>query len=221
MLATEHAESPAGIRMAELSRVTGVSVSTIKFYLREGLVQQGRLTNSNQALYDESHIERIRLVRSLSKIAQLPLSTIGEVLKSVDDGGNLHKAMGKVQGALVGEVVPEAVSSEVQELLDAEIKKQGWMVHKESEAYRKALNALQELSNQNLSSPMNSLSEYAAGANRIAETDIATLDGAASATDLIRMMALGTTLRSTLTDALIFLAQQHHSAKHFGAPRGE
>src|SRR5699024_6146218 len=131
------AHNHEGIRMAELSEKTGVSVPTIKYYLREGLLAPGTATSANQALYGSEHVERIRIVRSLSKVAKLPLATIREVLNIVDGGGNVQEAMGRTQEALVGEIAEDAADglSAAQELLDTEIEKRGWRVYKQSGAY--------------------------------------------------------------------------------------
>lgn len=214
------AHNHEGIRMAELSEKTGVSVPTIKYYLREGLLAPGTATSANQALYGNEHVERIRIMRSLSKVAKLPLATIREVLNIVDGGGNAQEAMGRTQEALVGEIAEDAESedglSAAQELLDAEIEKRGWRVYKQSGAYRMASQALVEISKENLSAPANHLAGYVEAADKVGETDISTLSGAISGPDVVRRMALGTTLRGPLFDALILLAQQHHAGKTFG-----
>ena len=49
------------MRIAELSRQSGVPVPTIKYYLREGLLPAGELTSPNQASYGETHLRRLRL----------------------------------------------------------------------------------------------------------------------------------------------------------------
>ena len=46
------------MRMSELSRLSGVSVTTIKYYLREGLLPAGRQLSATQAEYDGSHLRR-------------------------------------------------------------------------------------------------------------------------------------------------------------------
>ena len=213
------ARDNGGFRMAELSRQTGVSVPTIKYYLREGLLAPGEATSANQALYSREHVERIRLVRSLSKVAKLPLATIAEVLQIVDDG-NVREAMGRTQNVLIGEI-PEGSTDdeefeEVKELLDSEIAKMGWHVRRDSRAYSMALRALQELHVENLSPPVKHLADYVAAADKVGEADISTLADASSAPDMVRRMATGTTLRGPLTDALIWLAQQHHAGKTYG-----
>lgn len=42
------------VRMAELSRITGVSVPTIKYYVREGVLAPGEAISKNQALYGQA-----------------------------------------------------------------------------------------------------------------------------------------------------------------------
>ena len=51
------------MRISELSSQTGVPVATIKFYLREKLLQEGIRTSATQAQYNESHVARLRLIR--------------------------------------------------------------------------------------------------------------------------------------------------------------
>ena len=81
------------MRMAELAQRAGLSVPTIKFYLREGLLPPGRLTNVNQAMYDQSHLERLRLIRALSKVAGLPLNKVRDVVVAVSSGSAVLGAM--------------------------------------------------------------------------------------------------------------------------------
>lgn len=72
------------MRLAELSRRSGVARSTIKFYLREGLLPAGDSTARNQALYGERHLERLALIRALREVAGLPLEVITRVTGELD-----------------------------------------------------------------------------------------------------------------------------------------
>jgi len=72
------------MRMAELSRRSGVPTATIKYYLREGLLPQGETTAPNQADYDERHLERLSLIRALREVADLPIATIGRAFAAMD-----------------------------------------------------------------------------------------------------------------------------------------
>ncbi|SDD88593.1 MerR family transcriptional regulator [Auraticoccus monumenti] len=72
------------MRIGELSRTSRVPVATIKYYLREGLLHPGVLTSATQARYDDSHLQRLALVRALADGAGLPLARIRTVLAAVD-----------------------------------------------------------------------------------------------------------------------------------------
>lgn len=72
------------MRIAELSRRTGVPVSTIKYYLREGLLPSGQFSSPTQARYTDSHVHRLRLVRVLLDTGGLGLADIGRLLGELD-----------------------------------------------------------------------------------------------------------------------------------------
>jgi DNA-binding transcriptional MerR regulator len=71
-------------RIGELSRLSGVAIGTIKYYLREGLVPQGRATAKTQALYSTEHLRRLRLVRVLADVGGLSIAQIKEVTSAID-----------------------------------------------------------------------------------------------------------------------------------------
>ena len=65
------------------ARARRLPVGTVKFYLRTGLLHPGRATSATQAVYDESHLERLRLVRALLEIGGLTHAEIQRVLDTV------------------------------------------------------------------------------------------------------------------------------------------
>ncbi|WP_441249428.1 MerR family transcriptional regulator [Kitasatospora sp. McL0602] len=73
------------MRLADLSEQSRVSIATIKYYLREGLLPPGRLVNATQAEYDESHLRRLRLVRAMIQVGRMSVAAVREVLVQVDD----------------------------------------------------------------------------------------------------------------------------------------
>ncbi len=79
------AEAPAGdlLRMGELAERAGVSVSTVKHYLREGLLggdAQVTRTSRNMAYYPPEFVERIRLIKRLQEERFMPLRVIRGVM---------------------------------------------------------------------------------------------------------------------------------------------
>ena len=75
-------EKTAGlVKIGELAKVTGVSVSTLKFYVKEGLLEPKCKTGKNMSWYDPACADTIRTIRALQKERFYPLSVIKELLK--------------------------------------------------------------------------------------------------------------------------------------------
>lgn len=101
------------MRVSELSHRSGVSVASIKYYLREGLLTAGVQTATNQAVYGDQHVRRLRLIRSLIDIGGLSISHVRATLAAVDDEStSLHDAFGAVMHGL-DEPLPENEDTEV------------------------------------------------------------------------------------------------------------
>ena len=71
------------MRISELSRRSGVPTSTIKFYIREGLIPAGACSQRNQASYDETHLQRLDLIRALREVAGQPLEVVRAVIEQL------------------------------------------------------------------------------------------------------------------------------------------
>lgn len=87
--------------LSALSRDTAVSVATIKFYLREGLLPPGEKIGPRQAIYGEEHRHRLRLIRTLVEIRGLSLKQTRSILRAIDScGDDAHLAFGLAIGAI-------------------------------------------------------------------------------------------------------------------------
>lgn len=72
------------LKMRELAEQSGVSSATIKHYLREGLLGDGRgivRTSRNMAYYPPDYVDRVRLIKRLQEDRYMPLRVIREVLE--------------------------------------------------------------------------------------------------------------------------------------------
>ncbi|HST54612.1 MAG TPA: MerR family transcriptional regulator [Solirubrobacteraceae bacterium] len=79
------------LKMSELAERSGVSTSTIKHYLREGLLGEGEQivrTSRNMAYYPLEFVERIQLIKRLQEERFMPLRVIKLALER--DPGRLH-----------------------------------------------------------------------------------------------------------------------------------
>ena len=78
-------ESTAGLlKIGELAKATSTNVSTIKFYVKEGLVQAACKTGPNMAYYHTDCIARVQMIKSLQKEHYYPLSVIKHMLGNSD-----------------------------------------------------------------------------------------------------------------------------------------
>ncbi|GGI43557.1 DNA-binding transcriptional MerR regulator [Agromyces flavus] len=95
------------MRISALATATGLSVATIKFYLREGLLHPGVATSATQASYDDAHVRRLRLIRSLIGSVGLSVQQARAILDLVDEpGDDLYATLGRAVSALPPTVEP-------------------------------------------------------------------------------------------------------------------
>ena len=82
---------PTGIRIGEVAKRSGVPVSTVKHYYREGLLPDPVLKRRNSAYYSEDTVERVVLIRRLQDQAYLPLRVVKELFERSTDPSELRK----------------------------------------------------------------------------------------------------------------------------------
>ena len=74
------------MRVGELAKAAGVTVQTIHFYLREGLLPPPTKTAPNMAYYGPEYLEEIRLIKELQSDRYLPLGLIRQLLRAKREG---------------------------------------------------------------------------------------------------------------------------------------
>ena len=120
------------MRISELSRRSGRSIATIKYYLREGLLPAGYRTSANQADYGEDHLRRLRLITILLEVGGLTITSIKIVVDAIDDESRtVHEVLGAAHHALALRVatpvaVPEHDEAEAE--IDDYVRTLGWNV---------------------------------------------------------------------------------------------
>lgn len=92
----EIAVSNAGLKIGEVSRLSGVGIETIRFYERGGLLDRPARTYSGYRIYDGSVLERLDFIRK----AQLLGFALQEIRELID-----HKRKGENPCADVRSVV--------------------------------------------------------------------------------------------------------------------
>jgi DNA-binding transcriptional MerR regulator len=207
------------MRMAELSRRTGVPVPTIKYYLREGLLPPGERTSPNQALYDEPHVRRLKMVRALVEVGGMSIAAVRDVLDAVDAPDKIpFTVLGEVQDRLgpthpkgTGEYWDEAE----RQVLDL-LARRGWHADPDCPPARSLITAvasLAELGRDDLSGLME---VYAEAVEKMAEADIAHVVRDQGLDDVVEGTVIGTVLGETMIMSLRRLAHQDVTGRLYG-----
>lgn len=162
--------------VSELSNRSGVSVASIKFYIREGLLPAGRTTSRTRADYTDAHVDRLRLIRALLDIGGLSIAAARSVIEVIDDGvvdadGAVRQALGALGPAPADRADAAFVAArrEVAELVNG----LGWVVEHEAPALDLLAEALRTLRSNYGMVPVDVLIPYADVAHRLAETEMA------------------------------------------------
>lgn len=87
------------IKIGELARRAGMSVPTIKHYVREGLIAATRKTGRTMSWYDPALVDKLRAIKELQQRQFLPLEVIRESIDrdaAADDDLAAAEAIAKV-----------------------------------------------------------------------------------------------------------------------------
>lgn len=207
------------MRVGELSRRSGVSVASIKYYLREGLLPPGERTGPNQASYDDGHVRRLRMVRALIDVGGLSVAATRSVLSAVDDPGvPLHEALGSAQattpppGGPSGEPDDEAHETARRAVADL-VRERGWHVTAKNPAWDTAVEVLATYTRLGDEDLARQLGLYAAAMEDVARQEVAAVVDRGDRARTVEGAVVGTVLGDTLLAALRRLAQEHCSAR--------
>ncbi|MET9451222.1 MerR family transcriptional regulator [Streptomyces cinerochromogenes] len=212
------------MRLAELSRRSGVATATIKYYLREGLLPPGRQVNTTTAEYDEEHLRRLRLVRAMIQVGGLPVATVREVLGHVDDDslgrsmrlGAALWALPQVQEPDEEDEYVRAAQQEVAALLD----RLGWQNAKllatVSPAYRSLVVAVAAFRRLGYEWGFELLASYAQLMHEVARLDLDFVEMHPSEAEKVETAVLGAVLTEPMLQALRRLAQEEESTRRYG-----
>jgi len=214
------------VRLAELSTETGVSVATLKYYLREGLLHPGRALSRTSADYDDGHVERVRLVRALSEVGGLSLARIRRVLDVITDPGTdrlhvLEAAQRTLadEGGDRGDTVDGADATHgnaSRERVLAWVERHGWEVDPRDPFVDELARAWEACDHAALGLDEERMDRYADHVEGIAEVDVRSVP--ADPVRAVRHVVLGTVLVDPVLVALRRLAQQHVSRRTQSAP---
>ncbi len=211
------------MKMSQLCQASGVPVPSIKFYLREGLLQAGERTSATQADYNDSHVERLKLIRALIDIGGLSIATAHRVLEAIDTPNfPLTYIFGIAQLAVSDASLYEDVDPASPGALEvaATMQRMGWRVSDENPGIRGAARILNTYAALGYDDLAHVSEEYARAAALVAEADLAAVGRRITVDDMAETVVVGTVLGDGLIAALRRIAQEHVSNTMFPTPRG-
>lgn len=205
------------MRISELARQSGLPVATIKFYLREGLLPPGTPISRTQAEYGDAHLERLRLIRALRDIADLPVATVGTVLAAVDDEEiPLLDLLGVTQTAVAGfkgSVPATEAGAVLAEKLLADLN---WTLMQDSPLVDSLARVLDVLHGEGEPVDAESLRPWADAARAVAEVEMDHVPVEAPRAEAAHTVAVGTVIYGELLAQLRLAAQEAVSLERFG-----
>lgn len=206
------------MRISDVSRASGVPIATIKYYLREGLIPAGRRTAANQALYDDEHLRRLRLVRVLVEVGGLSLAAVRGVLAALERTDRpLHDVLATAHVALRrNPPEPDPGLSDARTDVDAWLDTLGWELHAENPARDDLAAALLALRRLGWEVGPEVFARYAPHADALAEAEIGYVAGRDDREAAVEATVIGTVVFDRAFSALRRLAHEHQSRRQLG-----
>ena len=200
------------MRISALVERTGVPLATVKYYLREGLLQPGIATGATQARYTEDHVRRLQVIKALTSTAGLPLQKVKVVLDLIDDpGDDMYSALGRAVASLPPYREETAVEYPRARAL---LERVGQLYDPGYAATAQLEHALQAAEEAGIGMSDERLQVYARQIRGIAEFDLQRMAG--SELSPIEYAVLGTALYEPVILAMRRLAHQDIAAKRLG-----
>jgi DNA-binding transcriptional MerR regulator len=203
--------------LSELSEASGVPIPTIKYYLREGLLDRGELAAANRATYAAAHLHRLRLIRALTEVGGLPLAAVRRVVAAVDDPAReTHEVLGVAHRALAqppADPAAEDVAAARSEV-DDYLAGLGWEAGDDAPDRDQLAAALATLRRLGRTVDTSAFDQYASLAHQLAEFEVDQVrSGDRDQTAMVESAVIGTVIYERILVALRRLAQEDVSAQ--------
>ncbi|NYG58219.1 DNA-binding transcriptional MerR regulator [Nocardioides daedukensis] len=197
------------MRISKLSERACLPVGTVKFYLRSGLLHPGQATSATQALYDESHLDRLRMIRALFEVGGLALADIQRVLDAIDlPTESVDVSLALVDEALTG-APPEQGGVDVTAARNL-LLELGWHVDVASPHLVPLARALSALADVGVVADRERLKSYAEAAAHVARHDVTAMEKVPE-NDRPRTLAASQVLFEPVFSSLRRLAREHQA----------
>lgn len=205
------------MQMSMLAQRTTVPVATLKYYLREGLLHPGEALGATRAAYDETHVERVRLIRTLITVGGLSIDRVRLVVAALDrPPATRHELLATAHDVLrpLPRHTDRVDDTTNQDDLSARlVETLGWPVDPHSSATQQLADVIQTARQGGWDCPDEMLVHWGALAREIAEADVSPELGTMPAAEALQHAIVGTVLTDPILIALRRVAQEAVSAE--------
>jgi DNA-binding transcriptional MerR regulator len=207
------------VKISELAERSGVTVATIKYYLREGLLPPGHKMGERRAEYDDHHVARLRLLRVLREVGAVPVADLKQIIDAVQDESlSMHQTYGAAYDALARQ--SDAGSGQMCALAERVVHEAGWThVRPDSPALHQLADLLQVLNDFGSPFDLPNAATYLGLIDSIAAYEVGRLGTADVIEDrdaVVQHMVVGQVVFGQLLLSLRRLGHEHHSALRYG-----
>ncbi|MFD5224290.1 MerR family transcriptional regulator [Microbacterium sp. NPDC058342] len=204
------------MKLSGLSRETGVSTTTLKHWIRVGILPPGRLRNRTTAVYDDRHAHRVRLIIVLRDLYDASTKAIRGLTELIDtDGVTTIEVMNACQALALG--VPEDIASdpaydEYRERTHELMRRRDWRGYPGA-AERGMAFALAQASEVGLDYDVDELMAYADALEPLAGRNVAALGPEGSPDEVATRMLVAVNARAKQLVAVSSLAHAAASVR--------
>ncbi|NKZ04851.1 MerR family transcriptional regulator [Actinomadura latina] len=207
------------MQISELSDRSGLTVQTIKFYIREGLLPKGSAVSATRSEYDGRHLERLRLINALREVGDLPVAAIQQIIAAAEDERvGLHDLFATSRRAIGPHVAAphDPHWRAAREDVDALVRELDWTVGADAPARDLLAHTFVALRRLGFPITLKDLRPYVKAAADVAEHEIGRVAEGAPRARTVHSLLVSTVLYEQVLTALHRLAQEDAAARRFG-----
>lgn len=203
------------MRISEVSRRSGVTVPTIKYYLREGMLPPGVPLSPRDADYSEAYLERLEIIRNLREIAHLSIETIKRLLSAADNPElPIPALVGLSHAAAIPKTDDPPPDEHAQALAAQFYDELGWTVPPQHPLFAQTARLLALLKANGAPSDPSGLQPYVQSVSQLTQVELG-LARTENRLLLVHDVVIGTSLGNQLLLTLHMAAQVNQAMGYF------
>ncbi|MGF2949195.1 MerR family transcriptional regulator [Microbacterium alcoholitolerans] len=197
------------MKLSELAAHSGVSTTTLKHWMRVGIMPAGRLKNATTAVYEQRHVDRARLIVVMRDVYGASTATIRTLTDLIDtEGASPLEIMNACQAFALGtpaDLAADPAYVQYRERSHELMRRRDWRGYPGA-AERGLAHALSQAAEVGLDYDVETLMEYADALEPFAARNVAALGPDGSPDVVARRMLLAVNARASQLVAVSSLA---------------